>query len=263
MASTIKVVNRARDRDANVPDHIASTAAIPMGTKSDGSNSYLTGFGLAFEDSLNLANGPLRGNVAETLREVAGRTNPLVKTGMETMFGRSLFFDGPGGGKELQDLDPTLGRTRDNIKRILTGEETTSKSGPLLGSNALEQVVANSPFARAATTARTLTDARKWERPDHLLMNLGTGLRVNDVSPAAQDAVYRDRLAQAIKDVGGRTYTRPYISDIAEAKMSPEQLAEAQSMLDELKVIDKRFKARREADEIKGGNTKIRDALNN
>jgi len=261
MGQTVRVINKARDEDANIPDHIAATAAIPFGTKSDGSNSYFTGFGLAFEDALNLANGPLRGNVTESLREVAGRSNPIAKATVENMFGRSLFFDGPGGGRELETLDPNLGRTRDNLLQMLTGEATEGQSKPLLGSNALEQIVANSPFARAATTARTLTDARKWERPTDLIMNLGTGMRVNDVSPAAQDSVYRARLAEAIKAMGGRTYSRPYFSDATEGSMTPEQLAQGQQMMDQLKVIDKRFKQRREEADIGKGGASIRDSV--
>ncbi|QDV24777.1 hypothetical protein [Aureliella helgolandensis] len=259
MAQTVRAINRARAPEDSIPEHIASTAAIPLGTKSDGSKSYLTGFGLAFEDSLNLANGLLRMNPVETAKEIAGRSSPFIKGPAEAIFGRSLFFDGPFGGRELEDMDPTIGRTMSNVRDIATGANTRDVD-PFI-SQGFEHAFSNSPLSRLGTTARTLTDKRKWERPQDLAMNLLTGMRVSDVSPDAQDAIYRERLARSLKDMGGRTFSRPYISDAREEAMSPEELAAAEEVLNELGVIDKRFKARREVREAEEAGRSIQAAL--
>lgn len=245
MATTIKLANRSRNPEEVVPDHIASTVGIPVGETSDGSKRYLTGFGLGFEDSLNLLNGPLRLNPMETLRELGGRSNPVLKGAFEMMTGRSLFQDGPVGGKELTELDPPIGRTLSNISDLATGERT-KKAEPFI-SPMFEHLVANSPASRFTSTARTITDPRKWENPiTGLGMNLLTGARVNDVSPQAQDAIYSERLARELKEMGGRTFQRPYISDEREAQMTPEERAKGEMILGEIDKVGKRFKARRE-----------------
>jgi len=253
-AITIKAANRSRDPNQVVPDHIAKSAAIPFGSTSDGSQRYLTGFGLPFEDTLNLLNGPLRGDLTDTLREVGGRSNPFIKGAAEQAFGRSLFQDGPMGGRELTDLDPPVGRTISNVKDILTGGNT-KKANPF-PSQMGEFIVSNSPLSRFATTARTLTDKRKWETKDAMVnpltglgLNLLTGVRVNDVSPQAQDSILNDRLARALKDLGGRTFSRPYVSDDREASMTPEEKKLSDELLEGLKRLQERFKGRRESKE--------------
>lgn len=255
MAQVIKLANRARNPGEIVPDFISQTVGLPMGEGEDGSKRYLTGLGFGFEDSLNLLNGPLRMDPQETLRELGGRSNALVKGAAELAFGRSLFQDGPGGGRELADMDPAVGRTLTNIHDLATGEKT--QTAPPFIHPLVEFGVSNSPLSRFASTARTLTDPRKWERPEGLAMNLLTGARVSDVSPKAQDAIYMERLGQEIKKMGGRTFSRPYFSDAKEAQMTEAEKVQSKLLLDEINNVTKRFKVRRESEDSK----RITDAL--
>jgi hypothetical protein len=242
-----------------VPDHIASTAAVPWGGKgADGSQSYITGFGLPFEDALNLVDAPLRmafgdkslpEEVRGGLREIASRSNPLfAKPAVELMAGQSMFFDGPGGGRALDDLDPTLGRIRSNITDMISGEQT-AKADPLFGMPSLEYAFSNSPFARVGTTVRQVTDKRKLSGPLKMALNLLSGVKINDVSPSVMDSLIRDRIGELLKERGARKYSRDYLPEDAAAKLSEEDQQEVDVLLQSLKVIDKRFKIRREEKE--------------
>ncbi len=158
-ANIIRYVNALRDDEAAIPEYIQQSASIPLGKLPDGSERYITGFGLALEDAAKfgkIAGGDVQG----TLKELTGRMNPLLKYPMEAAMGRSTFYDGPDGPQQLSDLDPTLGRVRSNIYDIATGNKT-EKPNPFI-SQEFEHLFANSPFARYGTFARQATDTRKW-----------------------------------------------------------------------------------------------------
>ena len=249
MGQTVRVLNRSRTDDAMVPEYVSNTAAIPFGTKPDGTKSYVTGLGLAFEDSLNLLEGAMRGQPEDTVKNVLARSNPLIKGTVEGVTGRSLYFDGVDGGKPLVELDPPLGRTIANIKDLATGART-EEAEPFLSSR-FEFLMSNSPAARAISTARTLTDPRKIiDRPLDTFVNLATGFRLRDVSPSSQDYSYRERLAEALKDSGAREFRRTYLPDSRAEKLDEEEMALVDRMLSELKVLDKRQKTRREQAEV-------------
>lgn len=245
-ATSIKVLSDLQDPDTVAPDYVQETAAIPLGRLSDGSDRYLAGFGLAFEDALNLASGPAKLDAEETLREVASRTTPLVKGPIEWMTQESLFHRAPDGGRDLDDLDPTVGRTLSNLSDWFTGERT-KEADPFI-SRGVEFAVANSPLSRFASTARTMTDTRKWEDPLGLV-NLLTGARVTDVSPTARDAILKQRAAHLLKELGAREFKRPYVPDHRLDRMTEEDKVLVGELQELLNTIDQRFRERREAED--------------
>lgn len=226
------------------PDYIRETASIPLGMSEDGTRSYITGFGLPFEDPLQFAQ-LARGNVSGVLRELGSRMNPVPKSLIEIMTGRSLYQAGPFGGREIEDLDPTIGRIVANINDLATGEKT-EKAEPFLGNPWAEYIIANAGPGRMLNTVRTITDPRKWDTvPWKLALNLGTGVRVADVSPSAQDAILRERLARVMKDFGGRMYSRPYFPDYAKEDWTPQEAEDAAKIDALLKLLGQRAKERR------------------
>ena len=226
------------------PDYIRETASIPLGMSEDGTRSYITGFGLPFEDPLQFAQ-LARGNVSGVLRELGSRMNPVPKSLIEIMTGRSLYQAGPFGGREIEDLDPTIGRILANINDLATGEKT-EKAEPFLGNPWAEYLIANAGPGRMLNTARTITDPRKWDTiPWKLALNLGTGVRVADVSPSAQDAILRERLARVMKDFGGRMYSRPYFPDYAKEDWTAQESEDAAKIDALLKLLGQRAKERR------------------
>ncbi len=72
----------------------------------------------------------------------------------------------------------------------------------MTGSSTADQLLMNSPFSRMATTARTLTDERKWQDPLQALalpLNLATGARVSDVDVARQrDTAAREYVTEQL-----------------------------------------------------------------
>lgn len=239
MAQSIRASNQRGDEP--MPDYVAQTAAIPLGELPDGSQRFITGLGLPYEDPLSF--GSVRGglpDLTDTLAEGVSRLNPLIKAPLELAAGESFFQRGPQGGRELGDMDPTIGRTLTNVGDIaqkFTGsrlgfreELPGGKARPFISTNA-ESLLGNLPTSRAATTMRTLTDARKWSGGPFpgsaALLNLGTGIKVSDIAPSAQDALLRDELSALSRSEGANVFesVRFTRQQIAEAERDDPQLA--------------------------------------
>lgn len=234
VAGTIKNMNRMRSPGELLPDYVAETASIPLGEDAQGNRNYITGFGLPFEDPLSFLGKGVRGGLLEGL----SRLNPMLKAPLEYATGELFFQAGPNGGRELADADPLLGRTISNI----VGWED-----PVALPQAVEVGIANSPLARAVSTARQLFDPRK-----SLLTratNLASGVRISTVSPASSDALLRDAVQQELRDAGSRQFVRSYIPENRKATMTPEQLASATRLEGALNTLAKRAKRRKELQE--------------
>lgn len=241
-AQVIRNLGRASGTEdaATTPQYVSETTSIPMGTLNDGSKRYLTGLGLMHEAAIPYMPGA-GGNIGlELLSQMA----PLPKAFIEGAFGQSTFQRDPtGGGRNLEDMDPLVGRLAANLGQ-LTGLRKSDEAVKLPG--ALEHAVANSPLSPLLTMARQATDLRKYDPSQNalpglpVLMNLLTGAKISDISPAAQDAVLRERLAQAQKQLGSRNYVTAYFpKDIKEA--APEK---TKQMIQELEQISKILRAR-------------------
>lgn len=202
----IRVQQLAASDDPGNPDYVQSRAAIPVGeafgSLPEGTSRFLTGLGMMHEDVLDFAGD-------NPLLELASRTNPLIKGGLEKAFGESTFQRGASGGRDLSELDPTIGRTIAN----LTGSEHP------LDTRSLDFLVGNSPLARVASTLRTATDPRK--NLGAKAVNLLTGLRLSDVSPEQKQYQLADQVKQAIKAAGGRAFTD--VSFRKDMELTPEQ----------------------------------------
>jgi hypothetical protein len=184
-------------------------------------------------------------NVKGAMLELGSRMNPFVKAPLEYMTGQSFFQKGPDGGRSLDDMDPLVGRLAANVGLV---SEDNVKFLP----TAVEQFIANSPAARALSTARQLTDERKqWSEDIPLpgpaaLLNTLTGVRVTDVSPGAKDAIVRELLEREMKDTGAAAFERIYYRKDDLAKMSPEERESSLRLQALANVLAKRAKERKE-----------------
>lgn len=226
MAQTIRAANRARNPDEFTPDYVGETASIPLGKAADGTARYLTGLGLGMEDPLSLVGSPRAAGL-----ELLSRMNPVVKAPLEYATGEAFFQKGPEGGRNLSDMDPTIGRLLANVSgskqpvKVPFGQE-------------LDVLVNNSPLSRVASTARVLTDNRKGVLGR--AANLGTGFKVTDVSPGAQDAVLRERAQALEKKLGFNEFTRLHLPEEERAGMSQLEL----QLSDELLALDRELALR-------------------
>lgn len=242
LAQALRSINQTKDEDELVPSYIAETASIPLGNVpgmqplEPGAKRYVTGLGMGFEDPAQFAVA----SAQNALLELASRANPFIKGPLEHMTGQSFFQRGPlGGGRSLEDLDPALGRTLSNLGQ-LTGlrEKNTPVTFP--GSRGLEHLLSNSPLSTLLTTARTATDPRKGVGAK--VTNLLTGVRVSDVSPAAQDRELLNRAGAIEKQLlGAREYRDTYIPKDRQAEFSPKE----QELSAELKALRRLLEERR------------------
>jgi len=249
LAQVIRTTNAFRDPHALTPDYVQETTSIPLGKSPDGSRSYLTGAGLMHEDPAQFLSG---GGVGRMLRgaglEAMSRMNPLVKMPAEWATGQSFFQKGIQGGRQLEDLDPTIGRLLAN----LTGRE---KAVTWPGSKGMEHVASNL-IGRPLTSLRTLSYPLAEPSGGEIaktLTNLLTGARVTRVRPGAQDAILREALSDVMKKSGAKTFTRTYIPEDVEPGMSPQELEDAKKLEDLMHVLSMRAKARREAKQQSAG----------
>jgi hypothetical protein len=230
LAQTIKATDRANPQDATLPEYVQQTTSIPVGTAPDGTRRFITGLGLMHEDPLSFLGGGVQGALAEGI----SRTNPLVKGPVEWASGESFFQRGPLGGRDLGDMDPTVGRLLSNVGEQLGIREPGQGPVRYPGQSPIEFILGNSPVSRALTTARMLSDPRKEGASGALAkaMAFGSGARMTDISPAAQDAVLRDAATAFGKQLGASEYssvrfTKKQLEELRQADPDAASLAEA------------------------------------
>jgi hypothetical protein len=229
-----------------MPDYVAKGLSIPIGESEDGSKTYLTGLNLMHEQPVGLMDSFLTGpsisdKVQGGLFELASQTAPPIKLLGELATNRSMFLSGPDGGRSLDSLDPPAGRMLAN----LTGRDEAYK---IPGGKLSEALISNSPISRYVHTVRQATDDRKGvgQRAVSTLF----GAKMSTISPAAQDAVLRERASALMRDLGGKVFTRSYIDSETLAAMPPEQRAKAEQYMEIMRVLGQRTKTRKAIDEM-------------
>jgi len=244
VSNTLRAANRSRSDDVTTPDYIAQGVSVPLGADEDGSRNFITGLGLMHESVLPLADATANvlssGSIQKPMFEVGGMLNPAPKFMLETMFNRSLFQEDPRGGRLLDDMDPPLGRTLNNVA---SGLGFSDSNEPVGTPKILESVLSNSPISKFVSTAKQITDTRK-SLPTKALNTL-TGFKVSKVSPQAQDQILRERSSLLMSELGGRTFERDYIPEEALESLNPEQRAMADSLKKASALLADRAKQRK------------------
>ncbi|MDB4694486.1 hypothetical protein OAF30_03565 [Flavobacteriales bacterium] len=240
VAQTIRAQNVSRERDVTTPEYVSQGVSIPIGTGSDGSRNFITGLGLMHESAVGLASPFAAGNVQKGLFELGSNLNPAIKGIVETGTNRSLFQESPQGGRSLDDMDPPLGRTLSNLSNFVGLSDSKE---PVSTPKLLESIISNSPVSRVLSTTKQLTDSRKGITAR--LANTMTGLKISSVSPAEQDRVLRERAAELMRDLGGRTFERAYIPEDELAKLSPADREKAEMYMTLMKQLADRAKQRK------------------
>ena len=229
MGQTIRAINAARSDDPLIPEYIGQTAAIPLPGfmtqgKPEGTKSFLTGLSLMFEDPLQFAQRP-----SESALEVLSRMAPIPKTVAEAATGQSFFQRGVYGGRQLDDLNPPIGQTLANIEQLATGKKP-ARVQPVI-SDAFEQIAAGLlPFTGTATTAaRVASDPRKTLAEKGL--NLMTGFKTSDVSPAASDAMLGEIVRKNARPLGARMFSKLWWPEEVLGELSPLERQQAERLM--------------------------------
>lgn len=234
LAQFTKMQSRSHSSDPSIPDSVMSGTAMPLPEGPDGTKRFITGFGLQHEPIVHTLGAIAGGNVRGALYDLAGMTNPLIKTPAEYMTGQSFYQR----GEPSQNLESNIGRTLANIGVMAGTRDKDAGPVDLPGLKALDMAVGASPLSRYASTARTLTDQRKsiGER----IANTASGVRITDVSPKKQTYELMKKAERLAKDSGAHVRSDVYFSkkEIEKLQTSNPSLArkqqELQAMLNSL-----------------------------
>lgn len=205
LAQTIRAQRHMQDSEGYTPYELQDTAAVPLGKDAENNLRFLTGFGLMHEDAMQYL-APTQG-YRGLLQKLLGSANPVLKQPIEYALNTSTFFEGPMGGRRLDDLDPTMGRLKQLIgERIgLLDPLKPGQSPKPIGGSVTESMVASSPAAAWLRIARTSLDPRKGTTEK--LANIFTGVRTKTMSPEAQIREIRDRINAVEIELGARPLT--------------------------------------------------------
>ena len=234
-AQFIRALSDMHNPDVALPDYIGGGLSIPIpegtpfiGPEPGGDPRYLTSGGLYMEDPASFLGEGTKG----AINEVLSRTNPLIKGAIEYGTNQSFFQRGPFGGRPLEDLDPTLGRTLSNVQEMLGAPPQRQ---PVQLGTAFEHVLANSPLSAQLNEVRTLTDPRK-----NILakaVNLLSGVKLSDVSQQARDAGVQHEAQRLTKELGGREFAEVYFPKelVAQTLAADPQLGQEMLALNEIR----------------------------
>ena len=180
------------DKAGFTPEYLSKGVSIPVGQEKEGTQRYLTNFGLPVEDVGRIFN-PAGGQ--RTLQEQASNLNPLIKYPLEMLSGKQMY-----SGRDLGDLYP------------------------MTGSNTLDNMIANSPVSRYATMGRTLGDERKGVLSK--AMNLLSGVKVTDVDMEKQKQIEgRQLIEDRLRGQPGvGKFEKLYVKPENVGQLSPDDL---------------------------------------
>ena len=247
LGNLIRAIRISEDPDdVTLPEHVKNQFALKVtdmpliGGGEAGSDQYLAGFGLMFEDTLSMLP---TGGASEFFRNIIARTNPLVKAPAEWAFGRSSFQGGPFGGRDLTSMDPLLGRilTSAGIQEELPNRQ----AAPAFGSRGLEFALANSPVSRLLSTARVLSDDRK-TIPQKAMKSL-LGMQMTTVQPQQRRYQAHEIINARLKELGVRPFvtynpSKEYIEGLPEGQ-EKESLRISKALIKALEKERERLKA--------------------
>lgn len=232
LAGAVRATTGMRDPYEYVPDFVGEGASVAIPGAPEGSQRYITSFGLPFEDEAikTLASG-LQGDVGRVGQQLFGMAVPWLKVPAEVATGTQMF-----SGRRLEDLRPYEFMTAGG----LVPEDLARQAS---------QVVANTPFSRLASSADKLIDDRKGALPTFL--NLGTGIRVSDVDEEKmREVAAREALKDALRGTPGvRVREDVYVPKELQGQLNPYQL----DLLAVLKAQERKVAEQQKARQAAGG----------
>jgi hypothetical protein len=220
---------RGTGQEANLlPPWVTKGSAIPLGEQLDaagrptGTAKYLMSLGLAHEDPLSLlhlGDSPYQ-SISGTFRQLGSRINPLPRTIIEAMTGKTLY-----GGGDLRFTKPAWAYAQKKGESGILSSYLGHQPAPGAQVSPIKTLTANlNPFApglanylasaatgqlipygspRFLTAGRILRDTERkkaWQR----IMGLTTGFRVGDVNIArARNLALNERMKDFLYETPG------------------------------------------------------------
>lgn len=203
ITGTMRAVTGGRSQGEFVPQYIGEGAALPLGQNEDGSQRYLSSFGLPVEDeAFKMLGSLVKGDVGRASEQLMGMAFPLIKSPMEMMFDKQLY-----SGRPLSDLKPY---------------EFLSALLPEKSARIATEIAANTPASRTLSTLNKFTDPRK-SYADLAIGNL-LGAKITDVD---QERAYNSAITKVLGDQllgqsGVRSRQEVYVPGANIPQLNPE-----------------------------------------
>lgn len=181
----------------SVPANLGGGMAIPLGGLDDsGKQAYLTRLGLPFDEAASFfGTGPHAAQ--NTMGKMLGQLNPLLKAPIELASGEHF------GQEGLSDVH-----------------------GPAQGT-VLQQLLMNTPAARATSTAATIEKALSGEKsPTGAAINLLTGGKTTEVDPVKEKAIAEQDLIDQLlgNDPNIRKFQNYFVHPADVGTLTPQEL---------------------------------------
>lgn len=196
-ATAVKGLDKLRSTAGFLPEQVSEGMAIPLGgTADDGTQRFLTHFGLPVEDAFSLM-GTGADPVQRSLEKAGGMLNPIIKGPLEYLAGKQFY-----SGRSLDDL------------RSPTGTDMTL----------LDQVATNSPLSRPLTFLNQMADDRK-SLLDKAVLALGPAKMTDVDTIKARDIAAREIATETLKGSAGVSrFENLHVKPEDLAGLTPEQL---------------------------------------
>lgn len=225
LVSLLRMGGSAR-QDQAIPGYVSPGAAIPVPGAEEGSQRYISGMSLPFEDELlGSLTSLATGRVSEAARRGLSMADPLTKLLATLGTGTQIF-----SGRPLEDVKPS---------------SIASLGGllPAPAANVLSEVLGATPAGRVMSTVNTAVNGRDQD----MLLRLLTGVKTTDVdTEMARNLMAKDALEKALKGTG-MVGTSTNIYPKEEFKDPANQPDELRKLLEALKVLQQQSKAARDA----------------
>ncbi len=231
-----------------VPEHIAKTAAIPLGTTPEGGIKVATTLGLMHEDPLSFLGGttnrgPMKAAtsmVGTAGREAFSRLAPQLSVPIELATGVSLWQSGPRGGRPLLDQYGQIGGILSQAHEKITGTPKEIKLHQ--GVEQLPQLIGVGRHISSLGKA-----LHKWKGPGEKAADLLTGVRLTTITPEHQEKVVQDAVHQTMVDLNAREFSRPYFSKKYLEKLPVAEQKKRQDAAALFRLLDTRARDRYKA----------------
>jgi len=225
VTSLLRVAGSARQDEA-VPNYVSPGSAIPVPGAEDGSQRYISGLSLPFDDELlGSITALASGRPTDAGRRLLGTMDPITKL-LATMGTNTQIYS----GRSLDEATPS---------------PITSLGGllPNRPANIISEVLGATPLGRIMSTTNSAVNGRDQNQ----LMRLLTGIKTTDVDQQmANNVAARDRIEEILKSTGmvgeaKNLYTKDEFRD--QANQSPE----FQQFMALLRSLDQKARAAKAA----------------
>lgn len=197
--------------DTYVPEYMQNSLAVPIGQEKDGTQRFMSSFGLPFEEALgHIKMDGAMPSLSKTALNYMGTMTPFIKGPLEQIMDKQFHT-----GRNLSDLRPTgvasaFGNLDEDVAQPIA------------------QFLANTPATRFISAIDKISDPRKGVVPK--AANLLSGFKVSDVNMEKMRAIdAREMLSRMLAGNSNVSkFTNYYVKPENRQALTPEDILQLQ-----------------------------------